>query len=358
MNFGPSFYIPVLKIKRGEKKALQLIAPHIRAGLLPLLEVVERRAPPGRVPPALSKHLTTAFTGLDAVVAGFPRYFLDCKEIAPDGAAGAADAFARAAGLPTSFTPVTGITRTSDVAAAMTHRRNGIAIRLTREEFEAGLIPSRLPAFLRTHSLAPQETDLIVDLGPVDDMIAAGVEALTAAFLADVPVHRQWRTLTVSGCAFPSSMGGIDANSSDLVERAEWVAWRDGLHAHRNALERLPTYSDCAIQHPTGVEGFDPRIMPVSAAVRITHFDQWLLVKGVSTRNIPAKLQFPRLATQLVYGNLRPWFAGAAHCAGCADMVNAANGAPGLGGPEAWRRLGTIHHLTRAVEMIAGLSWP
>jgi hypothetical protein len=357
MTFGANFYIPVLKLKRGEKKALRLLAPAVRARLLPLLEIVERTAP-GQPPPSLATHLTRAFDQLALAVGPLHRYFLDCREIAPDGPAAAADVFTRAAALPTPFTPVTGISRVIDVPAVMAHRRHGVAIRLTRYEFEAGQIPTGLPAFIRTHSLTPEETDLIVDIGAVDDMIAAGVETLTAAFLADVPDHRRWRTLTVSGCAFPQSMGGVDANSADLVDRAEWRAWRDGLYVNRGQLARLPTFSDGAIQHPSGVEGFDPRIMAASASIRIAQSDQWLLVKGVSTRNVPAKDQFPSLARQLVYGNLRGYFAGAAHCAGCAKMMDAANGAPNLGSPEAWRRLGTIHHLTRAVELISGLTWP
>ena len=38
-----------------------------------------------------------------------------------------------------------------------------------------------------------------------------------------------------------------------------------------------PTFSDCAIQHPVGVEGFNPRTMQVSASVRYALPDQWLL---------------------------------------------------------------------------------
>ena len=34
----------------------------------------------------------------------------------------------------------------------------------------------------------------------------------------------------------------------------------------REGLLRVPTYSDYAIQHPSGVEGFDPRRMQVSPA--------------------------------------------------------------------------------------------
>jgi hypothetical protein len=358
MSFGADFYVPVLKLKRGEKKALQLVAPTLQGRMVPLLELVERKGHAGKNPPPLAKHLDTAFNAIAAAVAPYPRFFLDCREIEPDGPTAADDAFTRVEGLCSNLTPVTGITRTADVNAALSHGGNGVAIRLTRQEFESGAIPFALPAFIKSHSLKQEQTDLIVDLGPVDDMIALGVETLTAAFLADIPDARQWRSLTISGCAFPQSMGGVDANSSDLVDRAEWCAWRDGLYANRGQAVRLPTFSDCALQHPTGVEGFNPRIMQVSASIRVTQLDQWLLVKGVSTRNIPPSTQFPSLARQLVYGHLSKSFAGANHCAGCADMFNAANGAANLGSAETWRRLGTIHHLTRAAEMIAALSWP
>jgi len=208
-----------------------------------------------------------------------------------------------------------------------------------------------------THGLKPEEIDLVVDLGAVDQMIAAGVMALTDAFLADVPDHASWRTFTVSSCAFPTSMGGVERHSQTRVERAEWIAWRDSLHARRKHLTRLPTYSDCAIKHPKGVEGFDPRIMQVSAAIRYTLAYDWLLIKGESTRQTPPSIQFQTLATRLVYGHLRSNFSGQNHCRGCLSMKNAADGAPRLGSAEAWRRLGTIHHITMVIDGLASLPW-
>jgi hypothetical protein len=358
MTFGPEFYVPVLKVKRGEKAALQLLAPKVQARMLPLFEIVERRAPPGKNRPTLGAHLKNQFRGIEEAVAPFARSFLDCREIESDGPKAAVDVFTTAAGFPTPVTPVTGISRSVDTAAVMSQRKHGVAIRLTVAEFEAGLIPSGLPAFLEMHSLAHEETDLIIDLGAVDKMIAAGVANLAAAFLAEVPNRRRWRTLTVSGCAFPQSMAIVDSSSSEVVERSEWLAWRDGLHKGRGQLDRLPTFSDCAIQHPKGVEGFDPRIMSASASIRIAQLDDWLLVKGVSTDSVPASIQFPQLAKRLVYGDLKAFYAGRQHCDGCAKMFDAANGMPKLGTPEVWRKLGTIHHITRAVEMVSALPLP
>src|SRR5215471_17663830 len=141
-------------------------------------------------------------------------------------------------------------------------------------------------------------------------------------------------------------MGGIERNSHEFVPREEWIAWRDHLYARRDRVPRLPTFSDCAIQHPSGVEGFDPRTMQVSASIRYTWSDDWLLIKGESTRFTRPSAQFPDLATRLVYGHLQSHFAGPSHCQGCASMKAAADGAPKFGSAETWRRLGTIHHIS------------
>jgi hypothetical protein len=367
MTFGPEFYVPVLKIKKGEKEALPLLSPRVQSLMLPLFEVVERKPRPKKdtkgskmVRTSLATHLKNQFNGLGAAVAPFPRFFLDCRELESDGPEAVSSAFALAAQLGTPVTPVTGISRTLEMPAVMSSRNHGVAIRLTVSEFEEGRIPKGLPNFLNANALKPEDVDLIVDLGGVDKMVSAGVAELAASFLPDVPDLRRWRTLTVSGSAFPKSMGlgTVETRSSSLVPRAEWLAWNQAFYSRRDHLDRLPTFSDCAIQHPDGVEGFNPATMSVSASIRITQSDDWLLVKGVSTDDIPAAVQFPQLATRLVYGELKPYFHGAKHCTGCKQMLDAANGEPGLGTPIVWRKLGTIHHITRAVEMISDLPWP
>ncbi len=355
MTFGPHHYVPVLKVKRGEKSALSSISRGTQQRITPLLEIVERKPDKS---PTVDAHLKTAFKGLADSVRSYSRCFLDAREIANEGPAAAAEVFRRAAAEGINFAPVTGLSRSVDIGAALSHRTHGLVLRLTREEFEAGGLATNLRAFMNRHSLAPEEIDLIIDLGPVDNMVTDGVVALTNAFLADVPDHPRWRTFTVSACAFPLSMGGIDRHSHQFVERADWLAWRNNLHSQRDTLPRLPTFSDCVIQHPRGVEGFNPRMMQVSASVRYTLVDRWLLLKGESTRITPPSTQFPDLATLLIYGHLQPNIAGQDHCDGCASMKASADGASGLGSAEVWRRLGTIHHITTAVEQLDLLPWP
>lgn len=352
MTFGAHHYVPVLKVKRGEKRALRLLSSSVRTRVTPLLEIVERTDKP------MASHLDNTFKDLANAVRPFGRCFIDAREIESDGPAAAEEVFTRATASGIVFAPVTGISRTSDVAAAMANRSHGLVIRINRSELEAGGLRRSLQQFMHRNQLAPEQTDLVMDLGAVNDLVQAGVEALADAFLTELPEHIRWRTFTLSSCAFPTSMGVVDRHSNVLVERSDWLMWRDGYHARRHSLTRLPTYSDGAIQHPLGVEGFDPRTMQISASIRYTVPEAWLLIKGESTRFTPPSMQFPTLASQLVYGHLHSCYRGRDHCPGCASIKAAADGAPRLGSPEAWRRLGTIHHITTVVQELDALTWP
>jgi hypothetical protein len=353
MVFGPDHYVPVLKVKLGEKKALQRVAAATRSRITPLLEIVERKS--GK---RLRAHLDTAFKDLATTTHLYARCFLDAREITPDGQAGAAEVFQRASDAGIVFTPVTGVTRRVDVAPALAHRKHGLALRLVRAELERGGLAGRIEVFLTQHGLEPEQLDLIIDLGPVEDFIIEGIQALTDAFMAEVPHHHRWHTFTISACAFPKSMGGVDRDSHALIERGEWLAWKEHLYDRRQNLRRVPTFSDCAIQHPAGVEGFDPRIMAASAAIRYTLEQEWLLIKGQSTKAVPAGEQFPSLANELVYGTFQSRFYGENHCDGCQLVKAAADGAPGLGSAGKWRQLGTTHHLSVVTQSLASLPWP
>lgn len=345
-------YVPVLKLKQGEKRALALVRPAVAALMTPLLEVVESvRAEP------IAKHLSRAFHKLDRAVEGLDRYLLDPRELAPLGEPAAREVFRRATDLGKPFTPVVGISRASGVRSALDAAQDGLAIRLERGELEVPGLGPRLMRFVGTHALVAAQLDLLVDLGSVDLMVTAGVADMALAFLREVPQPPTWRSVTLLASAYPKRPD-VGRNSDALVERVDWKAWRDVLYPRRSTLRRMPAFGDSAIQHPAGVEGFDPKKMRVSATLRYATQDNWLLVKGEATDVVPPSTQFPRLARRLTTSPLEEHFEGEDHCSGCEGVVRAAGGAPGYGSATTWRCLGTVHHITTAVEGLRALSWP
>lgn len=83
-----------------------------------------------------------------------------------------------------------------------------------------------------------------------------------------------------------------------------------------------------------------------------------MAVKALYRNTTPPSLQFPMLATRLVYGHLKGHFAGSGHCVGCSSIKEAADGVLGYGSAEVWRRLGTIHHISTVMQGLGSLLWP
>ncbi|MDQ3366483.1 MAG: beta family protein [Myxococcota bacterium] len=360
MSFGSDHYVPVLKLKRAEAKAMALLDASVRAALTPLFEVVELGGDDDDDDDAndaqdtLGQHIERAAGYLTEVVekGKVKQCFLECRSISSGGSAAVRALFERINGLDAWCVPVTGMSRPDDGTVELARESgSGIAIRLTRDDLRAGRVKRELLSWVKTHALSPESVDVIMDLGAVADMVAEGVEAEADRFLAALPTPRAWRTLTMSAVAF--SIGGVETNSNVYKERLDWRAWREHAHAGRSSLLRLPTFSDGGIQHPRGVENIPPQILNNFApTVRYATEDDWLVIKGVGRQASPHKDQFPAMASQLINN---PRFMGASHCKGCADAERAAQGKPNLGGQEVWLRLGAIHHLTLAVAQLAAL---
>lgn len=120
-------------------------------------------------------------------------------------------------------------------------------------------------------------------------------------------------------------------------------------------MARLPTYGDYVIQHPAGVEGYDPRIMPMSAAIRYTAKLKWFLLRGVTSKRMPLAAQFPALAKKLMGSG---HYYGPPHCDGSASVAACAAKKPGFGSPEVWRRIGTVHHIEVVTADLAKTVYP
>ena len=116
------------------------------------------------------------------------------------------------------------------------------------------------------------------------------------------------------------------------------------------SIKRVPSYGDYAIGHPDLVE-IDPRVMQMSANLRYTGDDHWVVVKGRSVRKYGAD-QMHDLCEQLV---AHPSYAGAHFSWGDEWIAQCSQRAGGPGNAEAWRRAGTNHHLTMVIHQLSNL---
>lgn len=353
----PQQYVPVIKWKRGEQAGVRQLGAGVKARLTPLVEIIP-------IPRDLDTDVQTRDLAqhvdphLDALVSAWGTadpFFLDSEAVAGDslnGIDGAEHVFTGAQTRGLQFIPVVGLASApSELSAAKAHVTRGVCIRVYPDDF--GSLPAALSTFVGTHGFPPDQVDLVIDLESVVGQTSFVVSAQASAVLQSLPTVGTWRSLVLCASAFPDSMASVTSGVS-AVDRVEWNAWKT-LHGQRAALPRLPNFGDYGIQAPSLMEGYDPRYMQMSAAIRYTLEDEWLIIKGQSTRRQSGKVQYPSLA-QVLVNHAR--YYGPQHSPGCADAFACANGANGHGSPEAWRRIGTSHHLTVVTNQLALVTFP
>src|SRR5258708_7679806 len=109
-------------------------------------------------------------------------------------------------------------------------------------------------------------------------------------------------------------------------------------------------FGDYAIAHPVTKE-LDPRTMQMSASIRYTTQNNWLVLKGRNVRQYGFDQYFD-LSRALVE---RIEYSGRDFSWGDKYIADCATGMEGPGNATTWRKVGTNHHLTLVTREIANL---
>lgn len=215
-------------------------------------------------------------------------------------------------------------------------------------------IASDILAFMGAYKLDPAKIDIVLDMESVYGQKTIAVASTMNFIVGIIPNQGQWRTFSIVASGFPEHMGVVQTFGTLRIERVEWLAWQL-LHAQRSKLPRMPSFGDYGIQHPSGVEGYDPRYMSTSSAIRYTTDTEWFFIKGQSNKYQKSSTQLPHLAKALIGSN---FFYGGSHCYGCSSAISCAAGQAGFGSLEAWRKIGTAHHLSVVSSQLTSVSFP
>lgn len=354
--FGHFHYVPVLKWKRGEQRALGQIAPELRAKFTPLIEIdpLPIDIDTGEPTRSLEDHVQNATTALKTSWNSQSPVFIDCFQVADDNSAngipGDLLTYEQLSGTSLRFVPMLGLRRSrAERLHALRFAENGVALRVTQDDLDDSL-EQTIGDFLDLSAIGPENVDLIIDLESIYRMRPGLVRSTMIAILRGLPFQDQWRTVTVVGSSFPPSMGDLPTGHISVLERIEWDAWQR-LYEHRERLPRMPAYGDYGVQHPVLPEAFDPRRMRISTNIRFTTPDQWYIAKGPSFTRYGGQ-PYQELARRLINSDA---FIGPDHCAGCRELLEVAEGQSSGGNPEKWRRIGAVHHITVAIERMQAL---
>jgi hypothetical protein len=330
----PDGYVPVLKCKQGELKA---IASAHADRLLPLVEMTDCDR---------AGALAAAWPHVGHAILAHPLN-ADGAEDA-DWAITLAQVFDELRLHGIEAVPVVtideGPATLAAVAAAAATDGRGVAVRLDAEDIaleSAAALQADVDALLASLGLAPDSVDLVVDCGLVRDSIVGRVTTAEAA-LRVVPYLMYWRNLVTTFSAFPDLPGDVAAKG------AVTPLPRDDASAYATlvgrAPGRTPTYGDYAVGVPTYS---DVAWTPIPS-IKYTVDAAWLMFRGTERAN-PSP-QYRQLAADVCAS---ADYRGAGFSPGDAYYSAVATGSVGPGNATKYVEANTAHHLAHVLDSLA-----
>lgn len=354
-------YTPVIKAKLGELDAIKELPDSIRSMLQPLVEVT---APTfdyveGRFERSIDEHLDAVAKRMSETLAGIPRVMIDI----PERFDGGGDVLIPSADALRRFFAVlgeAGVHPVPVITPATTPVRREVldslhdgppAIRATLQML-APDVPAELTALNRLTSgvlARSAPATLIVDLRALEEsahLSAKQWRHLIKGTIQEMMQPRQFDHVAVVGTSFPRDLRDVSPGIDSSLTRSEWKIW-ESLASSMTSLERYH-YGDYPISHPELTE-IDPRQMRMSANIRYTAEDHWVLVKGRNVRDYGFG-QYRELAQALIG---RDEYRGKDYSWGDKFIWDCAHSDGGTGNATTWRKVGTNHHITLVANQLA-----
>jgi hypothetical protein len=349
-------YVPVLRWKRGERVALLKMSREALNRLTPLIELVDANYF-GSKHAAISNALAAEkIAGQLAEEWGVRPIFIDAgflgseitrRELRHPLALVGESVYS--VGIP--VVPVTSLNRDEGYqqAALSTARmhKNGICIRLTREDIWGGNLTANLSRVTEFFGLSPEQIDLVVDFKIVD-----GTTIPYANLCSEIPEVARWRNFVVLSGAFPKDLTGLEKNRIHRSQRRlDWLSWSTQLNMP--SIKRFPVYGDYTIQFPEQVARIGP--MNISASIRYTAKDYWIILRGEGIQNPGGSgaHQWPAWAILLCD---EPEYCGEDFSYGDRYIKEMSSELRKTGSAETWLRAGINHHMTFVMNQIANPS--
>lgn len=358
--FNQDHYVPIIRWKRGEQTALSELDPQLKSRMTPLIEIppvdwdFENECPKKSIDDHiknLASQLKNSWNHSNTIFIDALQICLDDEETLADGSHPLEYIFDILFKENIVAVPVTGKGRGINYQKAVNlitqKYNNGYAIRLIDDDFDD--IDSVIEWFINQFDKPLEEIDIIIDNKYIDPKTPIGRMAkLVAGSLLSLPYINNWRTLTVSGTTFPESLTGIPTGQDGSIPRLEWLIYQRLLNTK---LPRYPSFGDYIISNPEYPK-IDPRFMKMSANIRYTADDEYLIFRGYSV-TIPkyGKWKQTHGLCQKVVAHSK--YCGKAYSYGDRYIYDCANGKTGTGNAETWRSIGTNHHLTLVINELS-----
>lgn len=356
-------YVPILKAKAGELRALREMDPWVNPELQhvrPLIEVIagEDLLVEDRDEKAFDvwlgkqiKNLAAAWPGERAEPLMLDTSYAERESTEPSvmmdllrGLRGEGVLVIPVVHLSDSDEFVNEVRRT----IKLTGREGGACIRLTTEDLDDAVAPLNVVADALTRQLGLQseQIDLILDFGAISTEDSLSVTSRLARFILPLLATAPWRRLVVASGAFPVNLSAVTAFNFGEIPRFDRSLWIKLAAMHLN---RQLDFGDYAVTHPALQVGAAFAAPP---QLRYTAEASWLVIKGRRSDR-RGHAQFYDLCRELI--NRYPGVVAPATASWGDNYIReaAAEVASGPGNAMTWRAIATSQHIAHVARSVS-----
>lgn len=380
--FSKQHYVPILKWKRAEIRALEALESKNKNDMTPLLELVMPKVS-NIYKDKDRKVKKTSIEIFDEIVAKFKEQrmgeipleiqaswgnqpiFIDfsllyeaqfttrlkvesLNTIIPAGNA-----------LGLALIPVVNLNdefSIQETAALLSKKYNsGLCVRIAISDLtDVKKLNTKLENLLSSVGVDMVNIDLIVDLKSINEGDSQYLGFVN--LIQEIINVEGWRSLILASGAAPEDLSKCKIDEATFIPRLDWLSWIK--HAYENKMVvRIPTFSDYTIRNPVYKE--TEQFYAPTTSIRYTLESDWMIMKG---KKLDFKLYLAN-AKLLVESSGRfygeGFSAGDKFIADKAKHYDAYIRSPklkGTGGSEDWIFAGVNHHLVLTAHQLASLA--
>jgi hypothetical protein len=237
----------------------------------------------------------------------------------------------------------------SAASHVVTRHRAGAAIRLIPAYWLPANVQRVLDDLLADLRVTPGDVDLMLDAGAIANVAALELaDGLLQQVLPSLPYRDDWRRIVVLSGAFPASLSNVPLQQLRRLPRLDWQLW-----LRVRAYDRPLWYGDYAVANPETVDelaGSAP--IPRWAQLRYTADDEFVVGRGGDLNRL-GDAEMYALCARLTRA---PEWEGRSFSAGDQWIDDRAQGSGNAGNYTTWRRVGTVHHITKVAQQLANLA--
>ncbi len=383
--FNQNHYVPILKWKRAERRALGALEDKNRDAITPLIELVmptvslykkKEKKKIKKTPEEIFSEVLLKFKekrtkeipeeilqswGTKSVFLDFSLLYEDKAELTIQLKIDSLNKIIPAGmdkGL--KVIPVLNLNDDSKIKEAvcsLSKKYNqGICLRIAPSDLSdpsnIEVLNKKIRTFLLNFNLSRKDLDLLIDIKEIKEKDGQYLQLINAS--QQIENLSEWRNFIFASGTFPESLSEYKRHEPVFLPRFDWQNWLH--HIKTKKLTRNPIFADYAIRNPIFNESF--QYYSSTTSIKYTLKNDWLVIKG-EIRNYGLYLVNAKLLvedTDYFYGEKFSW--GDKNIAQKAKHYHqwAKNHSiKGTGRTEDWIAWGINHHLILVINQVANL---